>query len=575
MKVDTSFLYSTNNAKIFSCSSSPEDYPIENILSPSQKALWLSEESLPQQITFDLTSLIRRPLIVHGFGIYCGAASDTNPKIVEILISKKNSPFISLGNYELSLCSGTQVLTTDEILFFDVTYVKFIIKETFGGYRTYINNVFLYEHLPETESVTKVTDSRERNLPRSASVRKTSDDIAPNSGKVLYTRTSEILISESELSENRHMNKAVMTTHTNNDNEYAEKIHKTSIDMNNNNGVDTGKNNMNIVDNLDNNENEENKLIISDPQFENNVNNDNNINKYMQTSSEDPNNINHLLHSQNSVINKQITNTLNSNIGNNNDYLVNEMKNFEITTKEYIDNFDNRIVNLENNLSSIKSKLNAITNKFDNLITYNTNQNQSNYTYLINECNKIIDSKLSTYFKNDVENNNQDYNNITNEHNKSNTNIASLNSSLVSQNNRYSTRRHHFEDILNKKIEEKFATFTKSLEDRIYQSLLKPTLEHLESNLDKNLKEVRKQIKHVAKHRNKSHCKTTVKKTVSAYEKEMRLDSLIDKLQTKLNRQYSTTMNNELTSPIKLTQKKGHQKKESKSSNSFLSNNNM
>ena len=124
-------------------------------------------------------------------------------------------------------------------------------------------------------------------------------------------------------------------------------------------------------------------------------------------------------------------------------------------------------------------------------------------------------------------------------------------------------------------LEEKFATFTKSLEDRIYQSLLKPTLEHLESNLDKNLKEVRKQIKHVAKHRNKSHCKTTVKKTVSAYEKEMRLDSLINKLQTKLNRQYSTTMNNELTSPIKLTKKKGHQKKESKSSNSFLSNNNM
>ena len=55
----------------------------------------------------------------------------------------------------------------------------------------------------------------------------------------------------------------------------------------------------------------------------------------------------------------------------------------------------------------------------------------------------------------------------------------------------------------------------------------------------------------------------------------MRLDSLINKLQTKLNSQYSTTMNNELTSPIKLTKKKGHQKKESKSSNSFLSNNNM
>ena len=86
---------------------------------------------------------------------------------------------------------------------------------------------------------------------------------------------------------------------------------------------------------------------------------------------------------------------------------------------------------------------------------------------------------------------------------------------------------------------------------------------------------MRKQIKHVAKHRNKTNCKTTIKKTVSAYEKEMRLDSLINKLQTKLNRQYSTTMNNELTSPIKLTKKKGHQKKESKSSNSFLSNNNM
>ena len=549
MKVETSFLYSTNGVTV-SSSSNIDDFPITNLTSPDKQLIWLSEESLPQYITFDISSMKSRPLVVHGFGIYCGSSTETNPKIVEILIAKHHCPFISLGSYELSLCSGTQVLTTDEILFFDIAAIKIVIKETYGGYRTYINKVYIYEHLPETESVTKVTDSRERNLPRSkTSARKMSNDgDGPMSGKVLYTRTSEILISESELSENRRMSGKALPTQegeNNNNNKnidlngnlYSKGGHETSIEINNshrqreeiinNNNQNNLRNNINIIDNIDNdNDNEENKLIISDPQFENNkipishheINNINtngtNIDKYIQTTSEDEqNNINHLLHSQNSNVNPIRTPNSGNNLTpntNNNDYLLNEMKNFEITTKEYIDNFDYRIINLESNLSSIKSKLNLITSKFDHLLSINPQM--------------------------------QYQNNNNNENNKSNTNIQSLNSSIVS-NQRESHRKFHFEEALNKKIEEKFADFTKSLEDRIYKSLLKPTLEHLEANIDKNLQEIKKQIRSAQKHhrRSNSKCKTTNKKHSSLYEKELQLDSLINKLQSKLVTQYNTT----------------------------------
>ena len=94
----------------------------------------------------------KKPLLIRGFGVYCSQSTLYNPKIIEVLYQKKNwNKFISLGNFQLSLSIGTQLLTTEETIFSDIEKIKFIIKETYGGNKIFINNIYLYEYLPSVD----------------------------------------------------------------------------------------------------------------------------------------------------------------------------------------------------------------------------------------------------------------------------------------------------------------------------------------------------------------------------------------------------------------------------------------
>lgn len=114
--------------------------------------MWLSDESFPQEIIFKVSNMKQKPLIIRGFGIYCSNSSSFNPKIIEVLYQHKNyQKYISLGNFKLNLSVGTQILTTEEIAFSVIDKIKFVIKESYGGNKTYINNIYLYEYLPTSE----------------------------------------------------------------------------------------------------------------------------------------------------------------------------------------------------------------------------------------------------------------------------------------------------------------------------------------------------------------------------------------------------------------------------------------
>ena len=94
----------------------------------------------------------QKPLIIRGFGIFCSESSSFNPKIIEVLSQFKNKDkYISLGNFKLGLSFGTQILTTEEIIFNDIERIKFVIKETYGGKKAHINKIYLYEHLPSSD----------------------------------------------------------------------------------------------------------------------------------------------------------------------------------------------------------------------------------------------------------------------------------------------------------------------------------------------------------------------------------------------------------------------------------------
>ena len=101
------------------------------------------------------------------FGIYCWHAYPTNPKLIQLLISQDNNTFHSLGNFDLILKPGTQYFILDKKNT-SINYLKIVVKETYGGNRVYLNNIFLFDeiNLNLAEFDVLVSNSRESNMPR-------------------------------------------------------------------------------------------------------------------------------------------------------------------------------------------------------------------------------------------------------------------------------------------------------------------------------------------------------------------------------------------------------------------------
>ena len=114
---------------------------------------------MPQTIIIDVSQLNIYPKNgFNTFGIYCWHAYNTNPKLIELLISdnystnNKNSNFNSLGIFELEMRDGIQLFPIDYNVLDDTSIknkikaFKIIIKSTYGGNKTYINQIMFYEN---------------------------------------------------------------------------------------------------------------------------------------------------------------------------------------------------------------------------------------------------------------------------------------------------------------------------------------------------------------------------------------------------------------------------------------------
>ena len=177
-------------------SSEVSECAITNVLEDNSSSIWISNEELPQEIILNLSRSFFKeyPKKLSAIGIYCWHAYPTNPKLVEILISKNNdNNYISFGNFDLCLKPGKQLLQLDEEN--DTNFLntennnyslKIIIKETYGDKRTYINNIYLYENIDfmgsgiinsfngidtikeedDSSSIFYLRESRERTLPK-------------------------------------------------------------------------------------------------------------------------------------------------------------------------------------------------------------------------------------------------------------------------------------------------------------------------------------------------------------------------------------------------------------------------
>ena len=368
----------------------------------------------------------QKPLLIRGFGIYCSKSTIYNPKIIEVLYQKKNSnKYISLGNFKLSLSIGTQLLTTEETIFNDIEKIKFIIKETYGGNKICINNIYLYEYLPSADftmsyqnmeintegnanntnnqnilnnisktlnlgelnmnNITKeiINNNNSKNIVIQNNENKIDEKIFSNN---LPTRTSEILISESDLTDKKPINKK---------NNFFLEIKNNNII----NKIKTGANKINK---------KENKIYIKEEEEKQNPNytsfNEDLLQKNIAVHSKPKdifNNSNIIFTTTEAKnfttennINENILNTI-SNLSNINHIHTNDKFNsFKMNIKNKINEYDIRISNVENEVINLKKLVNDILNNLNQLMLQNESRTEKDYKNILTECKNYIDNKM-------------------------------------------------------------------------------------------------------------------------------------------------------------------------------------
>ena len=366
-------------------SSEVSECSITNVLEDNSSSIWISKEELPQEIIINISrSFFKQyPKKLSAIGIYCWHAYPTNPKLVEILISKNNDDnYISFGNFDLCQKPGRQLLQLDEEN--DTDYlntennnysIKILIKETYGDKRTYINNIYLYENIDfmvsgninsfngietikeedDSSSIFYLRESRERTLPKQKKNNSVNNNISSN-------RINKEINDIINMADNQKQSQSQI-----NSNNFMKKINSDEI-----------KNKDLTIDEFE--------IITKSKNIEKKLNEQKN----------------------------------NNNITNENILIKNNYENDESNL-----NINNNLIGIESqfNITEISEKNNLVKN--DDL----TNQN-----ILLTKTNDEIDDKLNNSNNNETldKNNEINENNIDNKINKNNSNNESLDVTLSS-----------------------------------------------------------------------------------------------------------------------------------------------
>ena len=383
--------------------------PITNILDKETKSIWLSEEFLPQEIILNINKSYFKyfPKKLSTIGIYCWHAYSTNPKLIEILISINDSNnYISLGNFDLGLKPGMQLLQLDEDLLLDNDenklkeniFIKIIIKETFGGKRTYINNLSLYEDIDlstmNLKSIQEVNDEEdtsvvylhESRIKNNLKKQKNGVNNTNNNNFGDNILTSEILISDSDLSDRKIFGDKVdkffgiNSGKKENNNASIKQVKPNKIIISKNNII-KGKNskkdkspiklntpikqdkNILVSDKkslLNSNIFAGNNNIINTQTSQNNMNNQLLTTEMMQNDFFTPEKQNKFYNSKGEISNIEF-------IGENQN-LINEFRAYQKTQEEKQKKLEERMTNIEDKINDINSKIDNLTNDLNDLI---------------------------------------------------------------------------------------------------------------------------------------------------------------------------------------------------------------
>ena len=421
--------------EIIQSSSEMEGYPIKNILESDEKTLWLSTEELPQEITINIKKDLFKemPKKISALGIYCWHAYPTNPKLIEIQISKnKGMSFISLGNFDLCLKPGKQLLQFDyetnpalKKENINDIIIKLIIKETFGDKRTYINNIYLYDNInlcqkklmtnmetikeEESNSMIYLRESREKivinkNL-------KEMNNIEEENKNKINSGENQSLLSDSDLSEkyNNNINNKVIN----------KDIELNKIQINSNNNNNDRYSNENENDLLMEMNKQINLMLekdeMKDIQQENELSSKEkslNINDFNNEEEE-----NEKINKKNSNMEINENNSLNDSINEESlNLLIEEFENYKRIQEKRMINYENKIRNLENQFKEMSYLSNKMNETINTILESQILQQNDNHEYILNSMKNIIQYKINNVFNNfnHYSNYNSPYNNLGN-----------------------------------------------------------------------------------------------------------------------------------------------------------------
>ena len=428
---------STNDVllEIIQSSSEMEGCPITNILESDEKTLWLSTEELPQEIIINLKRDLFKemPKKISAIGIYCWHAYPTNPKLIEILISKNNGiNFVSLGNFDLCLKPGKQLLQFDYELNPPLIkenkldlIIKLIIKETFGDKRTYINNIFLYENInlaqnklmtnmeiikeEDPNSIVYLRESREKVINKNI---KEVNNINVNKDKI-NSDESQSLISDSDLSEkyNNKKNKQIELNEIknesikNNDRYFNDNENELLIEMNKQINLMLEKDEIKDI-------HQENEISSKEKSL-----NINDFNNEEEEENEKENNVN-INHNKNEIKKEENeNNSLNDIIDEENlNLLIEEFENYKKAQEKKMIDYENKIKNLEMEFQEMTYLNNKMKDTLDTLVESQMMHQNNNQDYILNNMKDIIYYKINNVFNNfnNFPNYNNPYNNMNN-----------------------------------------------------------------------------------------------------------------------------------------------------------------
>ena len=550
--LDFNYIDEKNNVEIVSFTSCHKNYPPQNILKDDLKLIWLSEKEVPQSITIDISNMTKKPEQnqFEYFGIFLWHSYQSNPKEIELRFSNNNKDFTLIGIYELDFRPGTQFFKIENNNYPNgnlINYLKITITKTYGGNRTYINQIYLLNTLSLSQYDNKYLLAFQNNFNESEDEEIEKDDKKNYDSHISINDYYQLRNKFSKNYNQEIRNKKKKFDKLLNNNKILEKIKESNLSsinkktFNKKKGVDintlTSHNSSSSNEEVEyskigkKNINNSNHLInqnFSYPSFSISNSTNQTLSKFKNTNDKKSKDfLKEELDSKLNEMNKFIR-TLDTN--NSTDRIkirtpsYNSLFNFDsikntifnsndnsLLLSEKVEKIEKKINQIQNDIYDIKSsvyKLNSNRSEKSNFIDYG-NYIEDNQQQIINTDNNVISEDDSSNKGNFNHNGNNYFKNKS--LNKENYNYYNN----YNNNNTKNYHRNYSQSYLqnfDNKLNEKLNKLSNNIEDQIYKNFIEPSINKFNKKMNKSLSQMKKQIESINSNKKKINQKKYNKK---------------------------------------------------------------